>query len=375
MKAAVNLRLRTFLIVSIVSIAWHQTVCAQATNPSTQQPEQQQSPITVPSRPANPVYKGEHPKPRPEIEFTPSNRMVNIKLLVQDPNGYFIPRIRPENFAVYENGVRQKIANVDIEHSPVSIALLMEAGGRYHELNKVLGLEVPQAGRELLNVLNQDDKIAVFRYQEKLETVADFNQGRQVLDTAFNQLSTPPPSEANFYDALIQVLDRMREVSGRKAIVIISSGVDTFSKTNFQHVLQMAQDSGTPIYSLGLAHYMKREAAAYGANAPFARLDWNSAEKQLETLAHATGGRAYVPESDVEIPAIYDDIMENLRVRYVVTYVSSNPTISGPPRHIRVELINPQTGQPLTIRDSNSKPVAAKVFIQEAYSAAAASGG
>ena len=158
-------------------------------------------------------------------------------------------------------------------------------------------------------------------------------------------------------------------------IIVISSGVDTFSKANYQQVLQAAQDSATPIYTIGLGRLMQQESAIYGVTAPFARIDWNSAEKQLEMLAKVSGGRAYVIESDVAIPAIYDDIMENLRVRYVVTYVSSNAAPSGPPRKIRVELIDPRTGETLKIRDSNGKPITARVFVPESYSPNITSGG
>jgi hypothetical protein len=119
---------------------------------------------------------------------------------------------------------------------------------------------------------------------------------------------------------------------------------------------------------------MQAEAALYGPSAPLARIDWSGAEKQLEMLARVSGGRAYAPESGLEILAIYDDIMESLRVRYVIIYVSSNPATSGPPRQIRVELIDPGTGDPLKIRDSKGKPVAARVVVQESYSLSAAAG-
>jgi hypothetical protein len=79
-------------------------------------------------------------------------------------------------------------------------------------------------------------------------------------------------------------------------------------------------------------------------------------------------------ESDLQLPAICDDIMENLRVRYVITYVSSNPGTSGPPRKIRVELVDPKTGKPLVIRDSDGKPVTAKVLVQESYTPTTSSG-
>jgi VWFA-related protein len=247
------------------------------------------------------------------------------------------------------------------------VALLLEFGGRYHELNKTLALEVPQIGRELLSVVGRDDKVAIFAYDSKLQILSDFNQGIGTLDAVFDRLGTPSISEANFYDALLGTLNRTREVSGRKAVIVVSGGIDNSSQASYQQVLQAAKESAVPIYTIGLSLVMEREAAVFGPTAPFARIDWNAAEKQLEALAKISGGRAYVLDSDLEIPAIYDDIMENLRLRYVITYVSSNPATVGPPRNIRVELIDPAKGTPLRIHDSTGKVVAAKVYVRASY--------
>jgi hypothetical protein len=67
----------------------------------------------------------------------------------------------------------------------------MELGGRYHELNRVLALEVPQIGRELLDVIGRGDKVAILKYDSKVETLVDFNQGHDLLDKVFDQLSPP----------------------------------------------------------------------------------------------------------------------------------------------------------------------------------------
>jgi Ca-activated chloride channel family protein len=356
---------------------WAQGPLRQNANSSSQQPAQQTgqgSQVTVPSRPENPVYSGEQGPQKSEIKFVPASRTVTIKLQVQDPNGYFLPNIRRENFAVYEDGVRQKNVTVEVEHAAVSIGLLVESGGRYHELNKLLGFEVPVITRQALEVLGSNDKIGAFKYAGKLETLADFNQGREILENTSEHFSVPPVSETNFYDALLETLNRMRDITDRKAIIVVSSGADTFSKASYQQVLEAVRTSGTPIYVIGLAELMKREAATYGPTAPFARIDWDTAERQLETIAKDSGGRAYMIQSDAGLPAVYDDIMENLRIRYVVTYVSSNPSSAGPPRSIQVDLIDPQTGQALRIRDASGKPVAAKVFLQETYTPKSATG-
>jgi VWFA-related protein len=299
---------------------------------------------------------------------------VTIKFQVQDPNGYFLPNIRRDNFAVYEDGVRQNPVTVDVEHAPVTVALLLEFGGRYHELSQSTGREVAEIARLFLDRLRNDDKIAIFTYGSKLQTLADFNLSRDEDQKALDQLGTPPDSELNFYDALAGTIDRMRTITGRKAIIAISSGLDTFSKASYQQVLQAAQASETTIYAIGLIRMIQREASVYGTAAPFARIDWDSAERQLEELAKASGGRAYVPDSDLQVPAIYDDLMENLRVRYVITYVSSNTSTAGPPRNIRVELIDPATGGPLVIHDASGKVVASKIYLQASYIPKSAAG-
>ena len=327
----------------------------------------QEAPVSVPNRAASPLYKGEQGTQKSEIEFAPLSRTVTVKFQVEDPNGYFLPNIRPDNFAVYEDGVQQKNLTVDVEHAPVTVALLLEFGGRYHELNQTTGREVTQVCRQFLDRLHSDDKVAIFAYNGKLETLADFNQPRDADNSALDQLGTPPESELNFYDALIETSNRMRNVSGRKALIVVSSGLDTFSKASYQQVLGAVRESATTIYTIGLIRLIQLDLSFYGTAAPFARIDWNSAENQLEALAKGSGGRAYVPGADGEIAAIYDDLMENLRVRYVITYVSSNPATVGPPREIRVELIDPKTGGPLKIHDATGKVVAARVYVQATY--------
>ncbi len=334
----------------------------------------QASQVTVPSRSANQLDKGQQGQQPSESQFDPSSRKVTMRLQVQDHDGSLLPNLRRENFAVYEDGIRQKGVTVKVEHSPVTVALLMEFGGRYHELNETVGVEGTHIGRKLLNVIGRDDKVAVFKYADKLDTLVDFNQSRETIDEAFERLDPERFSEANFYDALLGTSNRMREIQGPKAIIVVSSGLDPFSTASYPQLLQAARDAATAIYTIGLLPLVKREIATYGAKAPFARIDWDGAERQMEELAAASGGHAYVLESDLEVPAVYDSIMENLRLRYVITYVSSNAESSSRPHRIHVKLVDPKTGEALKIRDSNGKAITANVFVLENYSPNTASG-
>src|ERR1700676_3541010 len=165
---------------------------------------EQSSQVSVPTRSPNPLFKGEQGPQQSEIKFKPVTRQVTIKLHVEDPNGYFLPNLRPDNFAVYEDGVRQKDVSGEAEHAAVIVALLMEFGGRYHELNTALAREEDDAGRRFVNVLGHDDKVAIFKYGDKLETLVDFNQGREQLDATFERFGVPGFSEVNFYDAVLR---------------------------------------------------------------------------------------------------------------------------------------------------------------------------
>lgn len=323
--------------------------------------------IQIPNRPSLSLFQSEQGKQKTEIYFDPTTHVVTVKMLVQDPNGYFIPNIRRDNFAVYENGMRQHNATVEIEHAPVSLALLMEWGGRYQAFNKAIADEVPQAARQLLDELGRQDKIAIFRYGDQVDRLADFSTGHETLDGLFTSLNRPEFSELNFYDALRSTVDFMKPVSGRKAIILVSSGIDTFSKARYEDVLAAVQDGGIPVYVLNIAPRL-RESVAYSSNpGPYARLDWKRAERELQEIAKASGGRLYSPGSTFDLSGLYDDIMEKLRVRYVITYESTEDRDLSAARTVRIELVDSRTGGPLEIVDANGKIVHSNVFVEDQY--------
>jgi VWFA-related protein len=325
--------------------------------------------VNVPARPNAALFQGEQGNQKTEVSFNPSTRMVTLKMLVQDPNGYFIPNIRRENFAVYEDGVRQRNATVDIEHSPVTLAVLLEWGGRYLPVSKALGDQIPRATRQIFDELGPHDKIAVFRYAGKVEKLADFSADRQTLNGLFAAISRPEFSERNFYDALISTVDFMKNVQGRKAIVVISSGVDTFSKATWQDALDAARNGGTPIYALDIGPALRNSLAYSGVDqtGPYARIDWKGAESRLQQIAQASGGRMYPVQMTFNLASAYDDMMENLRLRYVISYKSTAAPNATSARSIRVDLIDPETGGPLQIVDSNGKTVSSRLSFEAGY--------
>jgi Ca-activated chloride channel homolog len=323
--------------------------------------------IQIPNRESRPLFEGQQGKQRTEIYFDPTTRLVTLKLLVQDPNGYFIPSIRRDNFVVYENGLRQQNVTVEIEHAPVSLGMLIEFGGRAQALNRMMGMEVARAAHQVLDVLGQADKIAVWKYNDKVEKVADFSQGHETLDHVFEELGTPQFSETNLYDAVIYTVEQMRPVKGRKAMILISSGIDTFSKAKYEDALNAARASDTPIYVISLTRELHALVDTYENAGALARINWDEADRELQEIARASGGRAYSPGSTIDLAGIYDDMMENLRVRYVVTYRSSSNLDLNSPRTVRVELVDPKTGGPLKIIDQSGRTIHANIILEQRY--------
>jgi hypothetical protein len=169
------------------------------------------------------------------------------------------------------------------------------------------------------------------------------------------------------------VTGQIKPVAERKAIVLISSGINTFSKATYQDVLTNVGSSNVPVYVLGLTTILREYGVSHDEAGPLRLVDWKKAQRELEEIAAVSGGRAYFPADTIDLSPIYNDLMENLKVRYVVTYKSSNNGDLNAPRTVRVELINPATGGPLRIVDEHGATVQARVVAQESYIPAQAS--
>ena len=151
---------------------------------------------------------------------------------------------------------------------------------------------------------------AVIAYDLRTEILSDFTTDRAQLNGAMQRLRIPAFSESNLFDALVDTAQRMQDIEGRKAIVLISSGLDTFSKITFDKTRRSLQDAGVPIYAIGLLQARRETADALGALGSIARMDFLQADNQLRTFANETGGMSFFPRFDGEMPSIFQNIEE-----------------------------------------------------------------
>jgi hypothetical protein len=149
--------------------------------------------VTLQRRPAKSIFESEPGKLHAlQVAFDPQTQLVTVTLSVEDPEGYFIPNLRREHFAVYEDGVVQKNATVDIDHAAVSMSVLLEGSGRYQELNQMLRTEIPSVAHPPLNALIPDDKVAVFAYANAVKLLG----GRVIESPSAKPSRRPPPTSA-----------------------------------------------------------------------------------------------------------------------------------------------------------------------------------
>jgi VWFA-related protein len=323
-----------------------------------------QGQLRIPDQRSEPLFKGPQGKQRTEVHYDPASDIVTVKLAVQDPNGYFIPNIRPESVAVYENGTRQNVLSMNVEHAPVALALLLEHGGRRPSLNREVTDDISMAGHQLVQSLGHDDSVGIWTYAGSVRQLIGFTRDHGIVDHILLSLRPPDVSETNLYDALIAGIRNMRPVSGRKALVVVTSCRDTFSKARYEDVLDCARGSDTPVYVISMVPAVESEVKVL--NEDF-KTDWKSGERKLQEIASASGGRLYSPETMADVSPAADNLIENLKTRYVITYRSSDHSDRAAPRRVRIELIEPRTGKRLQITDASGRLVNASPIAEASY--------
>src|SRR3954468_8219807 len=293
--------------------------------------------------------------------------LVNLPVSVVTGNGQFIPGLKPENFKVLEDGVPQKIDTfAQQSDKPITAVLLVEfASNSYGFI-----IDALNAAYSFTGSLKKEDWIAVESYDMRTHLLVDFTQDKNQVMGALSQLRIPGFSETNLFDALYDTVDRLEGIEGQKYIILICNGIDTFSKLNYDKVLKKLQGSkNITIFCVGTGQAFRLYLEGHGYMGPLANLDFLQADNQLRTFAKMTGGRAYFPRFTAEFPEDFADIAADIRNQYVISYRPSNTKQDGSWRKVKVELIDPQTGQPLIVQDQKRKKLKYEVIARDGYKA------
>lgn len=293
--------------------------------------------------------------------------LVNLPISVLTGNGQFIPGLKQDNFKILEDGVPQKIDTFAQQgDKPITAVLLIEfAANSYAFMYDALNAAYSFTGQ-----MKKEDWIAVESYDMKTHMLQDFTQDKNQVMGALGQLRIPGFSETNLFDALYDTIDRLEGVEGQKYILLICNGVDTFSKLTYDKVLKKVQGAkNITIFCIGTGQAFRLYLEARGALGPIRNLDFLQADNQLNTFAKMTGGRAYFPRFTAEFPEDFADIAADIRNQYVISYRPTNTKQDGAWRKLKVELVDPQNGQPLIVEDQHKKKVKYQVLARDGYKA------
>jgi VWFA-related protein len=290
--------------------------------------------------------------------------VVNVDAVVTDDNGNYLTGLKKENFRITEDGAAQAITNFALTDAPITIVLLLEFSRLGYQ---VFAYNARNWSAVFLNNLKPNDWVALETFNMRTNVEVDFTHNRDEVMKGLYQLVFPPFSESNLFDALSDVLDRMKDVKGRKAVLVLASGMDTFSKMNLDQVIKRIRETDATIFTVGVGEKFYLLSDPAGLNS-IAELKYAQAQNQLKTFAAMTGGRAWLPRFDGEIPSIMQDVAASLRNQYSMAYTPSNATLDGKYRKIKVELVAPDGG-PLTVTNQKGKKVKFLVYARQGYTA------
>ncbi|HYJ87934.1 MAG TPA: VWA domain-containing protein [Pyrinomonadaceae bacterium] len=297
-------------------------------------------------------------KPQEAEKITVSTQIVNIDAVVyHKKSGQIVTGLKKENFTIYADGAQQVITNFATPEAPITVAMVVEYS-KWTELFGLYGSGGYEPGtyeviRPMAMFLQQfikppDDYVSVVAFDIRPTPLTDFTNDPTRINQVISLLLRNYPAfrETNLFDALkftliggrgdSVVLDnteaRNSDYSGmvsvqgrRRAVILIASGIDTFSKINYGNARKIAQNAGIPIYIIGIGNlffkkYESQLDAVDSLSGMPGRMTWLQAQNTLKTLAKETGG-AYFPYTfEGELPNVISSINGLLRSQYSLAF-------------------------------------------------------
>ena len=329
-------------------------------------PKKKDVPVdTPPPAPAAPKIVNPAGMPNYSLRIEVPEVTVDVGVLLEKTH-QFVPGLKPSNFRVYEDGVQQKVSGFKRVEAPITALLLCEFAANSYTFI----YDMRNAAFSFANQLRPQDYVALMTFDMRTQIVTDFTQDKRQFQEAINSLRIPGFSETNLFDALYEGLDRLDRIEGRKYIILIASGRDTFSKLTLDKILKRVKASqDITIYTVSTGGAMRAMTEGRGGMRGSMRdMDFLQGDNQMKTFASLTGGASYFPRFAGEMPDIFGEINQNIRAKYELVYRPINTKQDGSWRKLRVELVDDE-GQPLHIQDEKQKPLKYDIIARDGYKA------
>src|ERR1700722_11171890 len=211
------------------------------------------------------------PQQTPGYSISVTVPVVSVDGVGTDNNGNYLTGLKKENFRITEDGATQSITNFAATEAPITIVLLLEFSRLGYQ---IFTANARNWSAAFLNTLKPSDWVALETFNMRPHVEVDFTHSRDEVMQGLYQLVFPPFSESNLFDALSDVLDRMQDVKGRKAVLVLASGMDTFSKMNLDQVMKRIRQTDATIFTVGVGEQFFLRADAGGGMGSGAQLTY-----------------------------------------------------------------------------------------------------
>src|SRR5712691_280760 len=309
----------------ILSLSFGLIVAALAATPGSvaQSNSQQPKPQATPQRPQE---VGEGDVVRIDTD------LVTLTATVMDARGRYVANLRQNDFAVYEDGVKQELAYFTTgDRVPVSLGILFDTSGSM--IDKIEG--VSDAVEHFVKSVAPGDEIFLIRFSDQAEVVQDFTDDHRRILRAVENLK--PDGKTALYDAIVLGLQRVTQGKHQKrALLLVTDGKDTTSSVRLETARDLARRSEVTIYAMGIGH---ADRGSFGHDQTGDEIDM----KVLNAFADATAGRAfYLENAHAGGRDLIDDaaaaVAAELKQQYTLGYRPTNRTRDGAFREIKVKL-------------------------------------
>jgi VWFA-related protein len=290
--------------------------------------------------------------------------VVTLDVIATTSHGDLLTGLKKENFRVIDDGAAQTISNFGTSDAPITIVMLMEFSSRgYYDW---FAYQAKYWADAFFPNLQQKDWVALVTFDMKPRTEVDFTQNKDEVRNALYHLYFPGFSESNVFDAVLDTTERLKDVKGKKAILLLATGVDTFSKHTLDQTMKQLRQSDSTIFCVGLDKPYTNFLDSHGSQS--SHMNYLQGENQMKTFASLTGGYAWFPQFDGEIPGIFHDITAYLRNQYSLSYTPTTGANDGKFHKVKIELVQPD-GSPLAVTDQKGKKQKVVVYAREGYTA------
>ena len=276
--------------------------------------------------------KAQPPSADQQPSFRVGVEVVSLNVTVTDADGRYATGLEPEDFSVFEDGVKQDITFFSRTNMPIALALLVDTSAS-------METKLPTAQEAAIGFarrLRPQDLAEVIDFDSRVSILQTFTNDIAAIEQAIRR--TAAGGSTSLYNALYIALKDLRKVVvrdvdevHRQAIVLLSDGEDTSSLLPFEEVLDLAKRSETAIYPIGLRAAENIQVKGF-----------REAEFVLRQLAQQTGGRAFFPDKLADLAGVYTQISDELSSQYTVGYISKNQRRDGGWRRLVVRIEQPK---------------------------------